>query len=79
MSWLTEFFLITIKTIVTYKDVLEKKNRKNCSTLQIRVIEVKNGTTISFHQENLLDGDQRIEMKEVRDAVLNEIRSSLQE
>lgn len=34
------------------------------STVQVRVIGNKEKATISFHQEKLLDSDQREEMKE---------------
>jgi uncharacterized protein YndB with AHSA1/START domain len=35
----------------------------NQSTLQIRVISIKEKTTISFHQEHLIDKKQREKMK----------------
>ncbi len=41
----------------------KKKNWINISTVQIRVINAKDKTTISFHQEKLLDSAQRDEMK----------------
>jgi uncharacterized protein YndB with AHSA1/START domain len=41
----------------------KKKEWPNTSTVQIRVINAKKGTTISFHQEKLLDAIQRSEMK----------------
>jgi hypothetical protein len=41
-----------------------KKNEwQNVSMLQIRTIVSKSGTTISFHQEKLIDNNQRAEMK----------------
>lgn len=41
----------------------KKKNWTNVSTVQIRVISAKDKTTISFHQEKLLNSAQRDEMK----------------
>ena len=40
------------------------KNWENSSTVQIRVIENKNKTTIAIHQEKLLNEEQRNETKE---------------
>ena len=45
------------------------KNWTNTSTLQIRVIEAKGKTTISIHQEKLIDSNQREEMKKYWDKV----------
>ncbi|MEM0942065.1 MAG: SRPBCC domain-containing protein [Bacteroidota bacterium] len=43
----------------------KKKDWNNMSTVQVRVIGKNNDKTlISFHQEKLLDSDQRAEMKE---------------
>ena len=39
-------------------------NWESVSTLQIRVIESGEKSTLSFHQEKLLDSEQREEMKE---------------
>jgi uncharacterized protein YndB with AHSA1/START domain len=47
------------------------KNWENISTLQIRVIKAKDGTTISIHQETLLDSNQREEMKEYWNIVID--------
>jgi uncharacterized protein YndB with AHSA1/START domain len=45
----------------------------NTSTLQIRVIPAKDKTTISFHQEKLLDEHQRNSMKSFWQSVLGKI------
>jgi len=42
----------------------KKKDWENTSTLQVRTIAKKGKTTISFHQEHLLDALQRKEMKD---------------
>ncbi|MEE4259922.1 MAG: SRPBCC domain-containing protein [Bacteroidales bacterium] len=42
----------------------KKKNWKNISTVQVRIIGNRRKTTISFHQEKLLNTKQRDEMKE---------------
>ncbi|WP_257667025.1 hypothetical protein [Parapedobacter tibetensis] len=41
----------------------KKKNWENISTVQVRVIGNQEKATISFHQEELLDNNQREEMK----------------
>ena len=41
----------------------KKRNWKNISTVQVRVIGNQEKATISFHQEKLLDENQREEMK----------------
>ena len=41
----------------------QKKDWTNLSTVQLRVIEQNESTTISFHQEKLIDSKQREEMK----------------
>ena len=46
------------------------KNWTNISTLQIRVIESKDKTTISVHQEKLTDINQREEMKKYWNKVI---------
>lgn len=51
----------------------KKPEWRNVSTLQIRVIPVNSGTTISFHQEHLLDGQQRNEMKAYWETILDNI------
>jgi uncharacterized protein YndB with AHSA1/START domain len=42
----------------------KKEDWNNSSTLQVRLIKAKDKTTISFHQDNLADNNQRNEMKE---------------
>jgi uncharacterized protein YndB with AHSA1/START domain len=51
----------------------KKMEWNNLSTLQIRVLGSKNGTVVSFHQENLADYNQREEMKERWTRVLDKI------
>ena len=51
----------------------QKEHWKNISTLQIRTIKVKTGTTISFHQEKLLNSEQREEMREQWKKVVDQI------
>jgi uncharacterized protein YndB with AHSA1/START domain len=53
------------------------KQWTNVSTLQIRVIEAKDKTTISFHQEKLLDGSQREEMKKHWDKVIETLAEKI--
>ncbi|MEZ4671984.1 MAG: SRPBCC domain-containing protein [Anaerolineae bacterium] len=43
------------------------------STLQVRVLPAKTGTTISFHQERLQDGDQREAMRQHWSTVLDQV------
>lgn len=54
-----------------------KKDWSNTSTLQIRVIQARTGTTISFHQECLLDSEQREAMKLHWTEVLEKISKSI--
>lgn len=49
------------------------------STLQIRLLPAKTGTTISFHQEQLADLSTREEMKVHWESVLEEIRERMQQ
>lgn len=51
----------------------KRKNWKNVSTLQIRVIDKGAKTTVSFHQEKLLDSQQREEMKKYWNEVMEKI------
>lgn len=53
------------------------KNWANTSAIQIRVINAKGKTKISFHQDKLLDSIQRDEMKKHWDAVLEKITETL--
>jgi uncharacterized protein YndB with AHSA1/START domain len=51
----------------------KKKGWNNSSTLQVRLIKAKDKTTISFHQDNLADNNQRNEMKEYWDNVITKL------
>lgn len=53
------------------------KNWTNISTLQIRVIEAKDKTTISIHQEKLLDNSQRAEMKKYWKKVIDTLTKKI--
>jgi uncharacterized protein YndB with AHSA1/START domain len=53
------------------------KNWKNTSTIQIRVIGNQEKTTIAFHQEKLLNSEQRDEMKEYWNKVMNKITDKI--
>jgi uncharacterized protein YndB with AHSA1/START domain len=53
------------------------KHWTNASNLQIRVIASKGKTTISFHQDKLLDSKQRDEMKKYWDTVMFKIENEL--
>jgi activator of HSP90 ATPase len=55
----------------------KKKEWKNLSTLQVRVLAAKTGTTISFHQENLLNASQRSEMLLHWENVLDKLEKHL--
>ncbi len=55
----------------------KKPEWSNTSTLQIRILPAKNGTTISIHQEKLLDENQRKEMKDRWEAVMNKLGGEL--
>lgn len=58
----------------------KKKDWENVSTVQVRVIGNDEKATISFHQDNLLDNNQKEEMKlywnkkmtEIENAITNE-------
>src|SRR4051812_1004338 len=49
----------------------------NTSTLQIRIIELNGKATVSFHQEKLLDIEQREEMKMHWENVIEKITKGL--
>ena len=49
----------------------------NLSTVQIRVIGTNGKTTVSFHQEKLLNSDQRNEMKEYWNEIIDRISIEL--
>jgi uncharacterized protein YndB with AHSA1/START domain len=53
------------------------KHWTNTSALQIRVIPSKEKTTISFHQDKLLDSQQRDEMKKYWDEVIVKIENEI--
>ena len=53
------------------------KNWANISAIQIRVINAKGKTTISFHQDKLLNSIQRDEMKKHWDTVLEKIAETV--
>ncbi|MEM8969752.1 MAG: hypothetical protein AAGE93_25260, partial [Bacteroidota bacterium] len=53
------------------------KKWKNLSTLQVRVMGNKEKTTISFHQEKLLDNSQREEMKKYWNEKMIKIEKAL--
>ena len=53
------------------------KHWTNTSALQIRVIPSKEKTTISFHQDELLDSQQRDEMKKYWDEVIVKIENKI--
>ena len=53
------------------------KNWTTFSSLQIRVIDSKGKSTISFHQDKLLDSQQRAEMKIYWSKVIAKIGSEL--
>lgn len=59
----TEGKIKIVKPLSHIRLTWKKKNWTNMSTVQIRVINAKDKTTISFHQEKLLDNAQRVEMK----------------
>lgn len=49
------------------------KNWENMSTIQIRVIGNQEKTTVAIHQEKLLNAEQRAEMKEHWNEIMNKI------
>lgn len=53
------------------------KNWPNTSAIQIRVINAKGKTIISFHHDKLLNSIQRDEMKKHWDTVLRKIAETL--
>jgi uncharacterized protein YndB with AHSA1/START domain len=56
----------------------QKHDWQNISTLQIRIIATKSGTTISFHQEKLLDANQREEMKKHWENILMKLTGEIE-
>lgn len=55
----------------------KKKNWENISTVQVRVIGNHEKATISFHQEKLLDNNQREEMKLYWNKKMTEIEKAI--
>jgi hypothetical protein len=56
----------------------KKPDWPNTSIVQVKVIGAKDKTTISFHQEKLLNNMQREEMKQYWDNVFGNISSNIQ-
>ena len=56
----------------------QKKNWTNSSTVQLRVIGNIEKTTISFHQEKLIDSKQREEMKIYWNKIMNKISMEIE-
>lgn len=56
----------------------QKKNWTNISTVQLRVIGNKEKTTISFHQEKLVDSEQRDEMKLYWNKIVDKISMEIE-
>lgn len=59
----TDFCVRVYKELSHVRVTYTQKNWPNISTIQLRFITSKTGTTISFHQEKLLDENQRFLMK----------------
>ena len=55
----------------------KKSNWDNLSTLQIRVLDAHHNTTISIHQEKLLNALQRLEMKAYWNEVMKKLEIAL--
>lgn len=55
----------------------KRKDWENFSMLQIRIIRAKDKTTISFHQDKLLDEQQREEVKTYWEEKINRIEKLL--
>ena len=53
------------------------KHWTNTSALQIRVIPSKEKATISFHQDKIIDGQQRDEMKKYWDKIIVKIENEI--
>ena len=57
----------------------KQKDWKNMSTVQVRIIgKGKNKSSISFHQEKLIDSNQRAEMKEYWNKKMNIIAEEIE-
>jgi len=57
----------------------KKPSWHNTSSLQLRVIDNKGKSTISFHQDKLLNSGQRQEMEEYWDNVISRIDLAIQQ
>lgn len=55
----------------------KRKNWDNLSTLQVRVLRNKEKATLSIHQEKLSDSEQRAEVKEYWNVVMNKVTNEL--
>ena len=55
----------------------KNKNWDNNSTVQVRIFGNQKKTTISFHQEKLLDAEQRDEMKEYWNKIVSKLAKEL--
>ena len=55
----------------------KKKEWDNMSTVQVRLIGNEKKTTISVHQEKLLDVEQRAEMKQYWNEIIGQITQEL--
>jgi len=54
------------------------KNWENMSTIQIRVIGHQEKTTVSIHQEKLLNSEQRAEMKKYWTEIIEKITNKIE-
>jgi uncharacterized protein YndB with AHSA1/START domain len=69
-----------INTLKPYSHIRltwKRKNWSNTSAVQVRVLNSKDKATISFHQDKLLDQNQREEMKAYWSKVIEEIDTKL--
>ena len=55
----------------------KRKGWKNVSIVQTRVISAKEKTTVTFHQDKLLNNGQREEIKSYWKKILEEIKNKL--
>lgn len=53
------------------------KHWENRSTIQIRVIDNEDKTTVAIHHENLLNSEQRVEMKLYWNKIMTQISEAL--
>lgn len=73
----TEIKITILKPYSHVRLTWKPKHWENISALQMRVINSKGKTTISFHQDKLSDSAQREEMKKHWDTVLENISDKL--